>query len=489
MQPRRRFHSFRSSGGRRFRADERPGRGILIPVLIGVLLSGTLIQAQSGSEPLDKIGKAFQAILDDLKQAEQDDLRMETLTKTLGRLEALLRRVRVEYGQYPDRHAERARVEFHLRFMVKWTRYLIQRSGGDPDESARDVGRAAAYRRGLELLGAAKQYENEHAEDRAGIVERYLEAFALVRGRKEEREILDRVNRIWEEVRGSEGTAGAKGGTARPVRDPPPAKPTAATPPGPKDGTPPEGKRQTPLTAEEIKQRRQDLLDGTSEARLAAAEALATLDQSWVGGFLVQRLAAEEDARVRKRMAEIVLEVGDRHIVRALGKWARFKEADRKREAIRLLGKIGGKEVEKTLVRFAKDKDVGTIRHLIKTAKALDNGHGVPTLARVAKNHPSLRFEVIEALGSTRDSSAARVVISFLHRRKFPEYKDPAIKALRVLGPLAIPPLIDALAGRDYRQWAAAALRSVTGQRFGMSPSRWRHWWSVNRQRLMGDDR
>jgi len=461
----------------------------VIPVLIGVLLSGTMIAAQSGSGPLDQIEEAFQAILADLKQAEQSDLRIETLTKTLKRLETLLGRVRVEYGRYPERHAERARVEFHLRFMVKWTRYLIQRGGADPDQKAIDASRQAAYRRGLELLEAARQHEKEHAEDRAGIVERYLKALALVRGRREEREILDRVNRIWEEVRGSEKTVGANGETDRPVRDAPPAKPPAATPPGPKDGTPTAAQRGAPPTAEEVKQLRQDLLEGTSEARIAAAEALATVDQSWVGGFLVQRLAEEGDAKVRKHLTDIVLKVGDRHVVRALGKWAKLKDADRKREAIGLLGKIGGKETEKTLVLFVKDKDLETIRQLIKAAKGLDKGYGVPTLARVAKTYPSLRFEVIEALGITRDASAARVLISFLHRRKFPEYKDPAIKSLRVLGPHAIPPLIDALAGRDYRQWAAAALRSVTGQRFGMSPAPWRHWWSTNRERLMGDGR
>jgi len=459
-----------------------------IVVLIGVLASAALATAQSGSEPLDKIEKAFRAILTDLGQAEKSDLRAETLTRSLRRLETLLARVRVEYQRYPERHSERDRIEFHLGFMIKWTRYLLQRAGSNPDERAPESGREETYRRGVALLQVAKRHEKEHAEDRAGIVQRYLEALPLLRGRREEREILDRVNRIWDEVRGSEKSAGNPEEAAPAEAAPVPANVPAAAPPEAKDRSAPAAEGSAPRTAEDLKQLREDLLEGPKEKRIAAAEALATVNQSWVGGFLVQRLADEGDADVRKGLTKAVLRVGDRHVVRALGKWAKFKEAERKREAIGLLAKIGGQETEKALTLFVMDKDLETIRVLIRAAKSLDKGYGVPTLARAAKQHPSLRFEIIEALGATRDPSGAKVLVSFLHRRKFAEYKDPAMKALRMLGPQAIPTLIDALEGRDYRQWSAAALRSVTGQRFGMSPTPWRQWWKTNRKRLLGDD-
>lgn len=452
---------------------------LLFLLLIPVRLGG----AQE-ENPVQQIGREFHSILEFLQSSTKAEDRVQVLQTALSRFEALEKRVYLAFRGHSDRHSEQERIVFHLRYMIKWTRYLIQIAGAIPGMNPRSPGQAA-HAKGIRLIEAARRYERDHPEDRMGIVDRYLMAMELVRGKPEEREIVKRLNRIWSEV-SPEPSARAPTGPKNAAV--PESEIGSRSPiPSPPDRVPPNGRGNVtvkPHSPEALKQIREDLLKGDPHARKRAIRILMDVDQSWVGGFLVRRLADEKDVQVKKILTEAVLKVGNRHVVSALGKWSRFKDQERRHQSIRLLGKVGGEEAGKALCLYLKNKNLDTIRLVVMAAKGLKNGHGVPPMAKAVRAFPSLRFEIIEALGETGHSSAARVLISFLHRRKFPDFKDAAIKSLRVLGPHAIPPLIDALGGRDYRQYAAAALRSVTGQRFGMSSGRWQQWWRKNKKKF-----
>ena len=459
--------------------------GLLRISLLSLCILLPFLVHSAGSQeenPVQVIGREFHSILKSLQSSTKTEDRVDVLQTALSRFEALEKRVYLAFRGRPDQHSAQERIVFHLRYMIKWTRYLIQKAGAIPGMKPRSPGQAA-HAKGKRLLEEARRYEREHPEDRMGIVDRYLVAIELVRGKPEEREVVKRLNRIWSEVSPGASVASEPGkasgqkpknGSHSPLADP-------------SDRTRQEDSgdvSRKPHSPEALKKIREDLQGGDLRARKRAVQILADVDQSWVGGFLVRRLAEEKDAQIQKVLTEAVLKVGNRHVVSALGKWSRFKDQERKQLAIRLLGQVGGKEAGKALSLFLKNTSQDTIRLLVATAKGLKDGHGVQSLAMAVKAFPSLRFDIIEALGETGHSSAARVLISFLHRRKYPESKDPAIKSLRVLGPQAIPTLIEALGGRDYRQYAAAALRSVTGQRFGMSSGRWQQWWRKNKKKF-----
>jgi len=437
-------------------------------------------------DPVQEIGKSFHTILRFLETADQAENRVEVLQEALGKLEDLKGRVWKSFRNHPDRQSERERITFHLSYMIKWVRFLIQKNGAIP-EPIRPTREQNEYKLGLKLLEQAKTHARKHPEDRVGIVNRFLKTLPYLKGKPEEREVVNLLNRIWGEV-SPEGNL--KSGSKSKAGSEPEAKPGKSPPsPGSETRTHPDVDSKKSPTPEILKQLREDLLGGSPAARIRAAGLLTGVNQSWVGKFLVQRLAEEKDPEVRKSLVTGILKIGNRHVVLALGKWNRLKDKSQKQQAIRLIGKVGGKEAGKALTLFLNDKDRDTILLVLKTAEHLKKGRGVPTLARAVKQFPDLRFEIIQSLGCVQHSSAAKVLISFLHRRKFQDYKDPAIKALRILGVYAIPPLIEALGGRDYRQYAAAALRSVTGQRFGMSYSRWQQWWKRNRKRLEAGER
>ncbi|MBN2490704.1 MAG: HEAT repeat domain-containing protein [Planctomycetes bacterium] len=443
-------------------------------LLLATALGLATATAQPAKDAMERIGRELQEVFALLDPAAGDAQRIEALRKALAGFERLLEQVQEEFRKAPERRSDQERIEFHLRYLIRWVRHLLAVGGADPDTpGALDPLEAQAQ--ALRCLEEARRYERERAEDRPGILNRYVAALELARGTPLEREALQEINRLWSEVEVDEPTPPEP----LPEPDRPPAQPeepAAARPDG-------------PLTAEELKELREQLVGAGPAARIAAAERLSHVDQPWVGPLLVERLAVEEDKEVRSQLTAVILRVADRHMVRALGKWSRHKDVERRKEAIGLLGRIGDENAGKALLDFGEETDPEVVRLLIQTAKGLDNGMGVGLLVRIMKTHPKLTYEIIDALSETRHHNGARALIPFLHRRRYPELKDPAIKALRILGTHSIEPLIEALEGQDYRQYAAVALRSVTGERFGISPGAWQQWWRQNRKHLLEGNR
>ena len=490
----------------------------VVPGILGLAVVAFvffLISSASGQngDPVATIGRKLDTILRRMDGAASPDQRRRVLVDVVGRLEALLIEVRGSFHSVPGGRAEQERIEFHLRYLITWTRFLAQKSQiEDPGETEKKAEDRPDSARARAMLQDAAQYEKDHPEDRTGIVDRYLKIVPLARGTEAEEEVVRHLNRVWgknqndppekgveekvdpgkpgpspEEEKAAAAEIPKPAPKPEPKPEPEPgSEPTAkpATKPKEASGSPSPATPAAALTPEALKALREEMVDGEKDARIRAARQLATVDQTWVGKFLVDRLAEETDGDVQKELVRIVAKLDNRHVVRTLERWARFKDERLRCMAVDLLGAVGNRDAGKALTAFVSGEDLGTIRHVVKTAKKMPDGHGVVALARAAQDFPGLRFEVIEALGETRQGSAARVLISFLHRRKYAELKDPAMRALRMLGPNAIDPLIDALQGRDYRQYAAAALRSVTGERFGMSASRWQQWWRQNRKRL-----
>ena len=247
----------------------------------------------------------------------------------------------------------------------------------------------------------------------------------------------------------------------------------------------PEPKAGAKLTPEEIKALRSALTEGDRASRLRAAKLLESVDRSWVGGFLVDRLLAEGDDEVRAVLRGGILRRKDRHSARALGKWSRQRDVARRKEAVQMLGNIGGKSAATALKNFVRDRDKDVVLRVIATAGQLADGQGVPVLTQCIKQHPEHLLEIIDALGKTAHPKGAKLLITFLHRRKYKEQKPAAIQAFRALDGHAIPPLIDALDARDYRQYAASVLRTITGERMS-SRDRWIQWWRKNKKRYQG---
>jgi HEAT repeat protein len=72
-------------------------------------------------------------------------------------------------------------------------------------------------------------------------------------------------------------------------------------------------------------------------------------------------------------------------------------------------------------------------------------------------------------------------------RNPDPQVQATVAEMLRAIGPqaqAAVPVLIEALAAADpaVQRGAMEALKSVTGQDFGMDVEQWQQWWAAQQQ-------
>lgn len=457
-------------------------------------VGASMAERVRGGDEIERIGERLRAALKPLRELPAT----ATSTDRLRALETCLTRLknlRAAVAKLPNRLAgPRDRIRFHLDYLIKWNRYLTEQAGGAVTTDAeRDRERARAdYRDAQSKLAAARAFERANPADRLAIADRYLAVLERLRGTPEERWIVDRLNRLWAEVR----PAGSAPDTGRPVAGSPGSgSPVAkggegagapkSSAGGAESASPGAGTERTePLDAEALKALREQARTGSADERSAALRTIAQQKRAWASTFLVACLEKEADAGVQRLLEGLIRGRGDRPTLKRLGRWARRREAADRQRAIALIAAIDHKDAGKTLARFAKEKEPKVVTALIDAATKMPEGRGVEVLADLLKRRAELRSELILALGTVRHPDAGKPLLSFLHRRKFPELKLAATRAFRTLGVYGIPTLIGALDGRDYRQYAASTLRTVTGQRFGMSRSRWEGWWRKNKRRL-----
>lgn len=458
-----------------------PVRAVFIALVIAsCTFVCTTTSSSAQDDALAAIGQRLEAILAPLDRLESDPAtaraRLETALAALKKLHGDL----APLYRNPKTRDAAQRAALHLGHLVKWAEFLLRKRGLDPSAAPR----RAARTRGLQLFGEAERYAKDNPHDRLGIAQRFAAALEALRGEPEARTILDRLNALWDEVTdGSRAPEPVVRGPAdppeqggdRPGDAPPKPAPAAST--------------DAPLDADALKALRTTLVRGDVAERLAAAQTLGHQKASWLGGFLVDRLRLEKEPTVRVELDKAVRRVADRHAARALKRWSRLDEVEMRKQAMRLLGAIDHEEAGKSLRAFAKEDDLGAQRVLLAVAKAMPDGRGVPAIARLIEDRPAIRPEAIVALGECGHEEAATVLVSFLHRKRYDEEKPFAIRAFQALGPIAVPTLIRALEATDYRQHAAHALRRVTGQRFGMSSSKWKQWWRKNAKELLGEKR
>ncbi len=458
----------------------------LVVAAIALLATGFLPSATAVAQDdaLATIGERLEAILAPLDRIESDPskarARLETAHVALTKLRADL----APLYRDPKTRAAAQRAALHLGHLVKWTEFLLRKRGLDPGATPR----RAARTRGVQLLREAERFAKEQPRDRLGIAQRFAAALEALRGEPEERAIVERLNALWDEV--SDGSS-----VPEPTPGPGSTDPgdPGSTGPGPAAQGPskpdPAPSTDEPLDAETLKTVRTTLIRGEVDERVTAARTLGHQKASWLGGFLVDRLRVEKEPAVRAALDEAVRRVADRHVARALSRWSRLDDVEMRKQAMRLLGAVDHDEAGKSLRAFAKEKVLGAQRVLLDVAKAMPEGRGVPAIARLIDDRPSIRAEAITALGACGHEEAATVLVSFLHRKRFDDEKPLAIRAFQALGPIAVPTLIRALEATDYRQHAADALRRVTGQRFGISSTKWKQWWRKNGKRLLEEKR
>jgi HEAT repeat protein len=237
------------------------------------------------------------------------------------------------------------------------------------------------------------------------------------------------------------------------------------------------------------------LRTGGPDARLRAAAALRSWNDSETQGALVQALS-DADPAVRTLAAETLMEVGDGASISALVPLLKSEAPAVRNGARRVLERLGRIDPG-ALIRLSKDEDVrmrifaanimgGTGDHdlaprlvdmldepdpnVVDAALAALGRLGAPeSVAAVARLAGSgeiwLRFSAVDALSRMPGAEAAGALLALLDRTDA-EFLEPLVDAVgRQADPQAVPPLLRLLAARpDLAPPILAALAGPLAQ-------------------------
>lgn len=169
------------------------------------------------------------------------------------------------------------------------------------------------------------------------------------------------------------------------------------------------------------------------------------------------RNLTNEDPEVRRKA---VVALGERRNADVTNILCAVLETDKdplvRAAAAEALGKIGNPSAIPTLVKALDDERYMVRWDAVKALGELKAGPAIPNLERVAKTdrQSDVRLAAVNALG-------------------------------KIGGKEAIGPLIDVLSDKDENiaYFASQNLARLTGQSFGVQPTKWTQWWEENRDK------
>jgi hypothetical protein len=148
--------------------------------------------------------------------------------------------------------------------------------------------------------------------------------------------------------------------------------------------------------------------------------------------------------------------------------------------AVHALGRMAAEGVVGVLRKAAES---GALLRRTRAIEALGRsaaaGSGVPLRPLTFAPEPAIRAAAITALGSKGEEASVGTVETSLADADW-TVRSAAISALaRLASRHSVPVLCDAMRASDGRlvDDCAAALRAITGQRFGADPARYEAWW------------
>jgi HEAT repeat protein len=155
-----------------------------------------------------------------------------------------------------------------------------------------------------------------------------------------------------------------------------------------------------------------------------------------------------------------------------------------RRAAVVALEKIGGDRAVDGILGALRDKDETVRGEAAAALGRLKEHRSTQELIALLQDETRAVHSATTALGNIRDPKSVEALISSLN------YKDYRIRvgAADALGKIGvrnnrvIESLLSSLDDKYAQASAARALKSLTGQDFGVDAKRWRQWWEKNQK-------
>lgn len=205
--------------------------------------------------------------------------------------------------------------------------------------------------------------------------------------------------------------------------------------------------------------------DSDARVRQAAANALGQIDDPRAVPHLIEALRAERQPKVRVEIVEALQELDDPRAVQAILPFLRDPSAEMRRAAVSALHEFEDSSVVPALVALVRDPDVQVRREVAHALDQFDDAVTLDPLLTLARDSDAeVRVAAIEALDSFDDSRVLGPLTAALADPSA-EVRARAANALGGIDGLKTAPraLLDALgdSNREVRQHVAEALGSI----------------------------
>lgn len=225
-----------------------------------------------------------------------------------------------------------------------------------------------------------------------------------------------------------------------------------------------------------------ELLKGSdAKERRGAAIVLAVLARALPAEPLVKALS-DLDPMVRLSVSVALAEMGERALP-ALTDALNDPDREIRSGAATALGLTRDTRSLEHLVEALEDPWPATRIAAARSLARINDPRGIgPILLLLRDPEPIVRWSIIHIISRTRNTAATAFLIERL-RDPEPFIRAAAARALGSMkDPTSVEPLIEALNGRETTVIFAASqsLESITRQRLGIDPDRWRAWFKRN---------
>jgi HEAT repeat protein len=216
-------------------------------------------------------------------------------------------------------------------------------------------------------------------------------------------------------------------------------------------------------------------LNTITEEEVAQAKSLCLAIGPTLIPQLANTLAAEQRARSRQRLTDLLLEFGE-HGRRCVDQLRRSPNPSVRRTAVQLLRTFGGEDALADLKELLNDSEPHVQREAVRAliAVAVDEAYAVLEQA-LANEDSKSRTSVIQELSTTRDERAIPLFCYMVrHLECRGATREIYLKAVGRLGILGGPAAVDALTevlnkglwwapkrAKEWRTEAAAALKQI----------------------------
>jgi HEAT repeat protein len=186
----------------------------------------------------------------------------------------------------------------------------------------------------------------------------------------------------------------------------------------------------------------------------AIAELLGSLGEAAVKAMHILRELQDGRWFVVRNMATILGDLGSEGTVEALGHHVKHPDRRVRREVVRAMAKIGGRQAARFLRECVTDADAVVRQAVIGYLGAARDSVALPPLMALAGERPrdkegqDLRKTAIMALGQIGNRTAVPVLTHLVHKRSWfrrGEAEDVRIAAAAALGLLGGPEAVEAL--------------------------------------------